>query len=87
MKHRILVINPGSTSTKVALYEDENQVYAKTLEYSTDELIKFKDINDQFDFRFNSVIGFLEENNIAAADLTCVVSRGGFLPPVKGRGI
>lgn len=84
MKNKILVINPGSTSTKVALFEDKDVVSQKTIEHSVEELKKYKDIIDQFEFRLNSVMAFLEENSVTAAELACVVSRGGFLPPVEG---
>ena len=78
-----LVINPGSTSTKVALYEDAKELHKKTLAHSKDELAKFAAITDQYDFRYNHVISFLDEVGFAPSKLDCVVSRGGSPPNAR----
>jgi butyrate kinase len=83
MRHKILVINPGSLSTKVALYENENAIYKKAIEHPIEELEIYKKIIDQFNFRLASVMDFLKEIGVTPKELTCIVSRGGFLPPVK----
>ena len=62
MGHKILVINPGSTSTKIALYRDEKLVFAETLEHTAEEMEKYSKVADQFEMRKNIVLSFLREN-------------------------
>lgn len=81
---KILVINPGSTSTKVAIFEDENQVDLKVLRHSPEELSKFKTLWEQFDFRLKIILEFLNENGLRPTDFSAVVGIGGLLRPVKG---
>jgi butyrate kinase len=81
---KILVINPGSTSTKVAIFEDEEQVESKTIRHSPEELSKFKTLWEQFDFRLNLVLEFLKERNLKPSDFSAVAGIGGLLKPVKG---
>lgn len=83
MTYRILAINPGSTSTKFAVYEDEKQLLAKTLDHSVEELSKFSSIMDQFEMRKNEIENILKENNIELKSINAVVGRCGGLPPVK----
>lgn len=83
MTYRVLAINPGSTSTKFAVYDGENQVFANTLNHSVEELSKFKSIMDQFEMRKNEVEKALKENNIELKSISAVVGRCGGLPPVK----
>ncbi|MDF2948767.1 MAG: butyrate kinase, partial [Sedimentibacter sp.] len=59
---KILAINPGSTSTKIALYEDEKELLVKTLDHPVEEIEKFDKIVDQFQMRKEVVISFLKEN-------------------------
>ena len=56
MTYRILAINPGSTSTKFAVYDGENQILSKTLNHSVEELSKFNCIMDQFEMRKKKII-------------------------------
>ena len=83
MTYRVLAVNPGSTSTKFAVYDGENQVFAKTLNHSVEELSKFKSIMDQFEMRKNEIEKALNENNIELKSINAVVGRCGGLPPVK----
>ena len=83
MGYKILAINPGSTSTKIALYEDEQEILVKTLDHPADEIEKFDKVVDQFQMRKNVVLSFLEENGFNVNNLDAVVGRGGMLPPVK----
>jgi len=83
MSYYILAINPGSTSTKIALYEDEKEVFTKTLEHSVEELAKYDNIQDQYEMRKDAVLSFLKEKNFDIKSLSAVVGRGGMLPPVK----
>ena len=81
---KILVINPGSTSTKVAIFEDEKQIDLKVLRHSPEELSNFKTLWEQFDFRLKIILDFLEEKNLKPSDFSAVVGIGGLLRPVKG---
>ena len=73
MSYRILAINPGSTSTKIAVYEDDQPILEKTLRHSPEELAPFPDIIDQYEFRKKIVIEALAEGNIAPETLSAVV--------------
>lgn len=79
---RILVLNPGSTSTKVAIFEDSNQVNIFTLRHSVEELSQFPHVIDQFDFRYNLIMEMLHEKGIEL-NFNVVMGRGGMLPPVQ----
>jgi butyrate kinase len=81
---KILVLNPGSTSTKVAIFEDEKQIEQKIFKHSPDELAKFKTLWEQFDFRLRIILDFLKEKNFKPSDFSAVVGIGGLLRPVRG---
>ncbi len=81
---KILVINPGSTSTKVAIFEDEDLLVQETLRHANEELAQFPDIFSQIDFRKRIVEDFLERNNIDTNELSAIAARGGPLPPAEG---
>jgi butyrate kinase len=80
---RLLVINPGSTSTKVALYEDEQPLFVETLRHSSEEINIFPHILDQYAFRLQAVLSLLEEKQIPLTSLSAVVGRGGLLRPIS----
>ena len=82
--HRILVINPGSTSTKIALFENRNPVQSVTERYDTDQLKAFSSVAEQKTFRQQAVDQFIEKNGPGAQGLSAVVGRGGLLKPVSG---
>jgi butyrate kinase len=81
---KILVINPGSTSTKVAVFDDEQMIASKTLRHSPEELAPFHKLTDQFEFRARIVENFLSEIGIKPEELSAVVGRGGLLDPIPG---
>lgn len=81
--YKILSINPGSTSTKIAVYEDEKPLFVESIQHSDSDLAGFKRVQDQFEFRKNAVMNFLKANNVATSELSAIVGRGGLLPPVK----
>jgi len=83
-KYRILVINPGSVSTKVALYEDESLVFSETIYHSSQELASFSRIIDQYAFRYKTILALLKKKNVSLSSLDAVVGRGGLsLKPVE----
>ncbi len=81
---KILVINPGSTSTKVAIFDDEELLASKTLRHSAEELSKFNKLTDQFEFRAKIIEEFIKENGMQPSDFSAVVGRGGLLDPIPG---
>ena len=83
-KGYILVINPGSTSTKLSIFKDEHCVITSNLTHSSDEIKKFEKIYDQKDMRTNLILQWLEKEGIALLDLIAVVGRGGLLRPMPG---
>lgn len=83
MKQTILAINPGSTSTKIAIYDDQTPRFVTTLRHSTDELAGFEKISDQFSFRRQTILQELEKQGVALAELKAVVGRGGLIYPLS----
>ncbi len=80
--HRLLVINPGSTTTKVALFEGERLLQAETLRHSTAEIRAYEHILDQYDLRLRALLGFMSAHGIVPSSLSAVVGRGGLLRPI-----
>ena len=83
-KIKLLIINPGSTSTKIAVFEDENLIFKDTLYHSVKELSKFTYIYDQYQFRKDIILKVLRENEIDIKFLNGIVGRGGLLKPIEG---
>ena len=84
MAYKILIINPGSTSTKIGVYEDETQVMEETLRHSTEEIAQYATIYDQKDFRKEVILSVLKEKGVDLKDIDVVVGRGGLLKPIPG---
>jgi len=83
-KFRILVINPGSTSTKLACFDDERSFWEKKISHAPAELARFSRIWEQYPFRKELILSELERNDIDLSTLSAVVGRGGLLRPVEG---
>ena len=81
--HRILAINPGSTSTKFAVYFDDQCVLNKTIRHSMDELMSYKNVVEQFDFRKGFIIDALVEEGIDVDSIKTVIGRGGLTYPLE----
>ncbi len=79
-----LIINPGSTSTKIGVFEDENLLFEETLRHSTEEISQYATIYDQKDFRKKIITDLLAEKNFDIKSLNMVVGRGGMLKPIPG---
>ena len=84
--HRILSVNPGSTSTKIALYEDEKPVFIQNIEHTREELAPFTRIPDQLEYRKQLVLDTLESNGYQLEQLSAIVGRGGLVPNLKTGG-
>lgn len=82
MSKLILAINPGSTSTKISVFEDKKEVFTKTLRHSNEELAPYKSVIEQLDFRTGTIKAALAENHIHLKDLSVIVGRGGLVKPI-----
>lgn len=80
---KILVINPGSTSTKIAVYRDEKPEMVRTISHSADELRCFEKVTDQYNFRLEHILQLLKEEGFEL-DFDAVAGRGGLAKPVAG---
>lgn len=83
-KYRILAINPGSTSTKVAVFDNETEVFSKNIAHNAQDLAKYEQITDQKPYRATLILQALKENEIDLNTLSAVVGRGGGLLSVEG---
>ena len=80
---KILVINPGSTSTKMAVYENEKPILLRNITHTSDELAKFGDVIEQRSFRMQLVLEELKRAQIPL-EFNAVIGRGGFVKPIAG---
>lgn len=80
---KILVINPGSTSTKIAVYENETPLLVRNIKHTVEELSVYPQVIDQFEFRKNLVLEELETNGIPF-EFDAVIGRGGLVKPISG---
>ena len=80
----LLVLNPGSTSTKVAIFADDKCLVSTTLRHSAEDLAKYRDISEQYEFRRNAVLQFVREKGFDLSKFTAIVARGGTVKPIPG---
>lgn len=80
---RVLVINPGSTSTKIGLYDDNELVFSESIGHSEKDLERFDSVTEQMPMRKKLVLDALSRHGIGAGTLSAVAARGGLLPPVQ----
>lgn len=79
----LLVINPGSTSMKLALYENERSIFEERFSYSSEQIAQYKKMAEQFDMRLEGVRAFVKKLPVPEAQLSAIVSRGGLTAPLK----
>lgn len=84
MGFKLLIINPGSTSTKIGVYEDEKPIIVETIRHSSEEISSFKTIYEQFEFRKKTIVNILKEKDFNIKSLDAVIGRGGLLKPIEG---
>lgn len=84
MLYKLLIINPGSTSTKIGVYENEKELFEETLRHTNEEIKRYDTIYDQFGFRKELILKILKEKNFDIKTLNAVVGRGGMLKPIEG---
>lgn len=83
MSIKILVINPGSTSTKIAVFDEDKELFCQTIRHSAEEIGKFSNIVSQFDFRKQLILSELSDRGISVSDLDVIVGRGGLVKPIE----
>ena len=75
---KILAINPGSTSTKIAVYEGSKQIFLKNIKHAAEEIAQFVKITDQYEFRKNIILDELKNAGIEIGSIEAIVGRGWF---------
>lgn len=83
-EYKVLAINPGSTSTKIAVFSNENLIMEKTLRHSNEEIQKYESVSAQKSFRKEVIIESLVEVGISPHSFDAIVGRGGLLMPMEG---
>lgn len=84
MSYKLLIINPGSTSTKIGVYDGEKELLEETLRHSSEEISSYSTIYDQKNFRKNVIMNVLKEKKFDISTLDAIVGRGGMLKPMAG---
>lgn len=83
MDYRLLIINPGSTSTKIAVYDNDQEIFKVSIPHKPEDLAKYDTTMDQLEYRTGLVEQTLTEQNIPLSSLSAIIARGGLLPPIK----
>ncbi len=83
MKGRILVINTGSTSTKIGFYDAGEKLFEQNLTHSAEEVARYESVMDQTDMRRDAIISFLKEKDIALESIDIAMARGGLITPIR----
>ena len=84
MAYRIFTINPGSTSTKIALFEGEECLFSRNISHAAEDLAKFNSLNEQLEYRMGMILDLLREQGIDLATVDAYVGRGGGLLSIEG---
>ena len=82
--YTFLIINPGSTSTKISIFENDKEIVTETIRHSTEKINSYKEIYDQFDFRKELIMKTLADKNVNLSKLSAIIARGGNMKPVVG---
>ena len=82
--YKFLIINPGSTSTKISVYHDNKEVESKSLSHDVEIIRGFDAIYDQFNFRLELVEEYVDELKLDLDEFTAIIARGGNMQPVVG---
>lgn len=84
--YRLLIINPGSTSTKFSVFDNEKEIFTKSVVHTADELAAFNTLMDQRPYRRDKILEALKEQNISLESLSAVIGRGGVVEGLKTGG-
>lgn len=82
--HRLFIVNPGSTSTKIAIFEGERPLLMETLRHSAEELGQYTRVFEQYPVRRDLILRWMESIGVRPVDLAAAVGRGGILRPIPG---
>jgi len=80
----ILAVNPGSTTTKISLFDDSKEIFTKNISHKIEELARFNKASDQDLYRMEIIVRILREKDVALNKIKAVVGRGGLLKPIEG---
>jgi butyrate kinase len=83
MDIKILAINPGSTSTKIAIFRNARPAFLKSISHPCEELEKFEKVTDQYEFRKEHILRELKDSHIDISKIDAIVARGGLIRPIK----
>ena len=83
-KYRIFAINPGSTSTKIAMFENETQLFSSNISHKAEDLAVFTEMCEQLDYRYQIIENELAEQGISLHGVSAFVGRGGGVQTVRG---
>ena len=83
MKGRILVINTGSTSSKIGFYDSGEKLFEQNLTHSAEEVAKYASVMDQDVMRRDAITDFLSERGIPLESIDVAMARGGLITPIK----
>jgi len=81
---KILIVNPGSTSTKIGIFEDETPIFERTLRHELHELEGYEKIGDQYDFRMQIIMQAMTDAGVAITELDAICGMGGLVKPIAG---
>ena len=81
---KILIINPGGTSTKIAVFEDDQELFKASIDHTAEDLKPYTHVFDEFEYRKNLIVKTVEEAGYSISDFGCVAGRGGLCRPVEG---
>ena len=79
---KILIVNPGSTSTKIGLFEDETPIFERVLRHTMEEMQGYEKIGDQYDFRMELIMAAMEQSGVDIAELDAICGMGGLVKPI-----
>ncbi len=80
---KLLIINPGSTSTKIAVFEDDQMVFEESIAHTHEDLKGFDLVSDQFDYRKDLILKILERRKVDLSSLSLIIGRGGMMKPIS----
>ncbi len=83
MKKYTMVINPGATSTKASIFEGENEVFTENISHPIEEIQKFKEVADQFDYRKQAIMNMVHQHGVKDDEIAIVMGRGGLTRPCE----
>ncbi len=84
MAELMLIINPGSTSTKTALFNGEQKIAEEVIRYDLEQLARFENVADQFEYRMKMIDTWIESLKLEKDSLKAIVGRGAPLKPLEG---